>query len=176
MRMERRPRIPRLSLPLQPIKSLIETPRNRFLRHRQLMRCMVIIRREFRRRRIDRPRRAQPQHVVDNELFDLRVGDDVVVIGRGFDGEEVWDAGRDDGVEGGYRRQVVQGVRGGIGEGDVVGDGGVADEGGVVAAVLELGEQGGFVEGEVEADEVGEFGGDGDEEFLGDDQFNTRGL
>ena len=49
------------------------------------------------------------------------------------------------------------------------------DQGGVVGAVAELGEEGGFVGGEVEADEVVEFGRDGQEEFLGDDQFRARG-
>lgn len=52
---------------------------------------------------------------------------------------------------------------------------GVFDDGGVVGAVQEFGEDGGFTVVEVEGLEVVQFGGDGDEELLGLDEFLALG-
>ena len=51
----------------------------------------------------------------------------------------------------------------------------MTDQGGVVGTIEELGEKGRFIGGEVEAVEVVQFRGDGDEEFLSEDQFRARG-
>ena len=129
---------------------------------------MALIRRELRLRRVQRAGRLQPEHAVHDESFDLGVGEDG--CGADFDVVEVRDAGRVDGVDAREGGQVVGCVGAGVGEGVVGGDVGVAEEGGVVSAVEELGEQGGFVGGEVEACEVVQQGRDGDEEFFRQDE------
>ena len=55
------------------------------------------------------------------------------------------------------------------------GDRGIPDKGRVVACVDELSEEAGFVGGEIEADEVVEFGGNGDDEFVREDQYRAGG-
>lgn len=84
-------------------------------------------------------------------------------------------AGWGDGVEPWEGREIVERVGANVREGGVGRDGCVTDQGGVVGAVQELGEEGRFVGGKVEASEVVQFRGDGDEEFLGDDQFRAGG-
>ena len=162
-----------MPLPLQRIQVFVKPTRNRLLRHRQLKRRVALISREFRRRGVEGASGPQTHYARYNERFDLRGREG----GRGahFYVEEVRDARRGDAVEAWERGYVVRGVGADVGEGGEWWDGGVADEGGVVGAVEELGEEGGFVGGEVEAEEVAEFGGDGDEEFFGEDEFSAGG-
>ena len=113
--MERRPRVPRMPLPLQRIQLLVKPIRNRLIRHRQLKRRVALIRREFWRRGVQGAGGPQTQHARYDERFDLRVREG----GRGshFYVEEVWDARRGDAVEAWQWGYVVRGVGADVGEG-----------------------------------------------------------
>ena len=169
MGIERGPRIPRVPLPLQRVQPSIEPPRDRLPRHRQFERRVAVVGGEVRNLGV----RAQTQHALRDEGAHLLVRESG--CGAHFYVEEAGDPGRGDGVDGREGGQVVGGVGADVGEGGGGGDAGVADQGGIVGAVEELGEEGGFVGGEVEAAEVGELGGDGDDEFFREDQFDALG-
>ena len=138
MRVERRPGIPRVPLPLQRVQLPIKPTSDRLLRHRQLKRRVARIRREHRRRRVQSPGGAQPEHALHDECLDLGVGK--CECGADFDFVEAGDAAWVDAVEPREEGEVVGCAGADVGEGDVGGDVGVAEEGGVVGAVEELGE------------------------------------
>ena len=118
--MKRRPRVPRMPLPLQRIQPRVEPVRDRLVRHPQLKRRVALIRREDRRRRIQGAGGAQAEHAVGDEWFDL-----IIRERGGFGAHEgvmkARDPGFGDGVEAREGRQVVGGVGGVVGEGDVRG-------------------------------------------------------
>ena len=95
--------------------------------------------------------------------------------GRGadFDVVEVWDTGRDDGVEAREDGKVVRRVRADVIEGGIRGDVVGANESGIVGTIDELSKERSFIGREVEALEVVQLGRDSDDEFLREDKFQA---